>query len=236
MSYWAVVGLRPLVELALVLAEHPKFIRIFEDKVTLEFGGKEEELKLWNLDDVEYEVRKKNGKVVIKDFDDSLHIQMYILKYSLEKMNITNIVWEKEPKYEVVKSGTKCVGYDYPRTQKYLEVENAERILTINFPSYYRWYPFRDENNYVILDSGEIFYAGVMEGIEHHCHRSDIDELTERIAELVLKPRTYTTRRGDYDAKVFQFAEVYYYNEKHKLLYETLRAVFRRIEPKFRYY
>ena len=228
--------MRLLVELELKLGDVSKVMRIYEDKVTLEFQGKEEELKLWNLDDVVYEVRKKNGKVVIKDFDDSLHIQMYILKYSLEKMNITNIVWEKEPKYEVIKSGTRCVGYDYPRTQKYLEVENAERILTINFPSYYRWYPFRDENSYVVLSSGEIFYAGVMEGIEHYCHRSDIDELTDRIAELVLKPKTYTTRRGDYDAKVPQFAEVYYYNEKHKLLYETLHAIFRRIEPKFRYY
>ena len=225
--------MKPLVELALVLAEHPKFIRIFEDKVTLEFQGKEEEIYPIRVRAEARLLLENGGIIVVKDFDSSLNIPMYMLKQVLKKLGILNVVWEKEPKYEMIRSGSKCVKTDSRYRRDYLEVKDAYVLFSINFPEYYHWYPFRDERVYTVLNTGEVYYRFTLDNGERFCYDSDISELIDRVVEAVIKPKKYETWRGNEYVDVVEPIEIRYYDKKFENVFKVFDDLLFRVNVRY---
>jgi len=233
MFYWTVMVVKPLVVIEFVTDNETKTAEIHEDKVLLKIGDSvEEKFPIWVRTEARI-VAENGGVVVIKDFDDMLNIPMYMLKQVLKKLGILNVVWEKESKYEMIRSGSKCVKTDSRYRRDYLEVKDAYVLFSINFPEYYHWYPFRDERVYTVLNTGEVYYRFTLDNGERFCYDSDISELIDRVVEAVIKPKKYETWRGNEYVDVVEPIEIRYYDKKFENVFKVFDDLLFRVNVRY---
>ena len=101
---------------------------------------------------------------------------------------VVNEIMERLKAVRHYYSGSRCINredeYGNMRAELILK---ANVLFKVNIPEYIRYYPYRLENIYYILESGEVFRKYYLDTGESACEKLTIDGLLMDVREAIEK-------------------------------------------------